>query len=319
MSTSPVEPTVQPAPSKWKGFVCWIVALLMAGSAMVYQRLTGPTHPMRGSFTIGDQSYDYKLLRSHETTAEAPIQIPSPGENVDAILSWRRYSSNPQKNNEEYTNFAMKGKSDPEIFSKEEIKENSVIGLLPRQPAAGKVEYYLTLEEGDTSQRIPSNQNETVVLRYKDPVPNTVLIPHIVCMILTIICGMRAALAALFTPWCMRLYSWLALGFMTIGGMILGPIVQKYAFGEYWTGFPFGGDWTDNKTLVMWLAWLVACTVIGFSARKKEGPGRGVVVLAALVMTAVYIIPHSMGGSEADYELIDQGVDPKEAIKTGKQ
>ena len=46
-----------------------------------------------------------------------------------------------------------------------------------------------------------------------------------------------------------------------IGGMILGPIVQKYAFGEYWTGFPYGGDFTDNKMLIMWLAWAIAMAI----------------------------------------------------------
>ena len=35
-----------------------------------------------------------------------------------------------------------------------------------------------------------------------------------------------------------------------LGGMILGPIVQKYAFGAYWTGIPFGHDLTDAKNLV---------------------------------------------------------------------
>ena len=34
-----------------------------------------------------------------------------------------------------------------------------------------------------------------------------------------------------------RLLAWLAFGTLTVGGMILGPIVQKHAFGAYWTGF----------------------------------------------------------------------------------
>ena len=71
--------------------------------------------------------------------------------------------------------------------------------------------------------------------------------------------------------------------------------------------------------LVMWLAWLTACAVIGFKAKKKEGISRAVVMIAALVMSAVYLIPHSMGGSELDYEQVDSGVDPSEAVTTGRQ
>jgi hypothetical protein len=40
--------------------------------------------------------------------------------------------------------------------------------------------------------------------------------------------------------------------------MILGPVVQYYAFGEFWTGVPFGWDLTDNKTLVAVIFWALA-------------------------------------------------------------
>ena len=36
-------------------------------------------------------------------------------------------------------------------------------------------------------------------------------------------------------------------------------------------------------------------------------------------MTMVYLIPHSMGGSTLDYDAVDKGIDPKEAIKTGAE
>ena len=43
-----------------------------------------------------------------------------------------------------------------------------------------------------------------------------------------------------------------------------------------------------------------------------------VVVAATVVMMAVYLIPHSMRGSELDYSAVEQGVDPADAIRTGK-
>ncbi|MCK7537691.1 MAG: hypothetical protein MZV63_45435 [Marinilabiliales bacterium] len=51
-------------------------------------------------------------------------------------------------------------------------------------------------------------------------------------------------------------------------GMILGPVVQKYAFGDLWTGIPFGWDLTDNKTLIAVFAWILAVVM----NRKKDRP-----------------------------------------------
>ena len=70
---------------------------------------------------------------------------------------------------------------------------------------------------------------------------------------------------------------------MIPGGFILGPLVQKFAFGEYWTGWPFGGDWTDNKTLAALVAWLVAWAICRWRPRFQ----RPAVLLAAIVMFAV--------------------------------
>ncbi len=90
-----------------------------------------------------------------------------------------------------------------------------------------------------------------------------------------------------------RLTAW-TLGVTVVGGLILGPIVQKFAFGAYWTGFPLGGDLTDSKTLFVVLFWLAAHLL-----RKK---GRWWTVAATVLMVAVYLIPHSVLGSELDYK-----------------
>ena len=45
--------------------------------------------------------------------------------------------------------------------------------------------------------------------------------------------------------------------------------------------------------------------------------GRVVVLVATVVMMVVYLIPHSMRGSELDYGKLEQGVHPKDAIGTG--
>ncbi|MCX8055813.1 MAG: hypothetical protein N3A67_09145, partial [Ignavibacteria bacterium] len=70
-----------------------------------------------------------------------------------------------------------------------------------------------------------------------------------------------------------------------IGGMILGPLVQKFAFDAYWTGWPFGHDLTDNKTLVALIFWLIAL----FKLRKNP-TNKTWAIIAAIVMLAVYLI-----------------------------
>ena len=44
--------------------------------------------------------------------------------------------------------------------------------------------------------------------------------------------------------------------------MILGPLTQYYAFGALWTGFPFGIDLTDNKTLIALIGWIIAAFML---------------------------------------------------------
>jgi hypothetical protein len=83
---------------------------------------------------------------------------------------------------------------------------------------------------------------------------------------------------------------------LLIGGLILGPIVQKLAFGEFWTGWPFGHDLTDNKTLVSFILWLIAVLRL-----RKHPEEKGWVLTAAVVLILVYLVPHSMFGSELDY------------------
>ncbi|MFO8175486.1 MAG: hypothetical protein R6T96_14455 [Longimicrobiales bacterium] len=89
---------------------------------------------------------------------------------------------------------------------------------------------------------------------------------------------------------------------MSIGGMILGPIVQKHAFGAFWTGWPFGYDLTDNKTLLMWIVWVGVAVLLRKRRDPRDWLARSGVLLAAVVMLTVYVIPHSLQGSEFNYE-----------------
>lgn len=290
-------------PDRWRNILLWTLAVLMMLVAVVYQRRTGPTYPKRGEVTVGGQEYSYRLIRSEYSHEDARVALPDLGEGAAATLTFKRY-----KTADAFTSLPF-GKEDKD--GKKELA-----AYLPKQPAAGKLEYYVTVEAGGQQQRVPAGA-ENVVIRFKDHVPNLLLWSHVVMMFFSVLIGMRAGLGAAAGDPRMRTQSWITFIGMSVGGMILGPLVQKYAFGEYWTGFPWGYDLTDNKMLIMWIVWLIACTTIGLRPKKKELVGRIVVVIAMLVMTAVYLIPHSFRGSELDYSKVDQGVHPKDAIGTG--
>jgi hypothetical protein len=88
------------------------------------------------------------------------------------------------------------------------------------------------------------------------------------------------------------------------GGMVLGPVVQYFAFGNLWTGIPFGWDLTDNKTLIALIFWILAVLM----NKKSEKPIY--TVLAALVLLLVFSIPHSLFGSELNVSTgqVTQGI-----------
>ncbi|MBA3976132.1 MAG: hypothetical protein C0504_18145 [Candidatus Solibacter sp.] len=163
-----------------------------------------------------------------------------------------------------------------------------LVANLPEQPPAGKLAYRVILQKD--GERV-SLGGAPHVIRFKGDVPDAVLFPHVAAMFLAMLLSARAGLE-LLRPNPATSLLWPTFILLTIGGMILGPIVQKYAFGAYWTGFPFGTDLTDNKTAVAWILW-------GLAGWRKSP---WLIALAAIGTFAVYLIPHSMFGSELKYE-----------------
>ena len=292
------------------GALLWILAFLLMLGAGVYQRLTGPTHPMRVSVEVGGEEATFRLLRAAWTDKSARIEIPARTGVEGGVVNWRRYPTD-----DAWSTIPL------------EVEGDDWVARLPIQPAAGKLEYWIDLSVEGRTVRLPEAESGQAVLRYRDPVPLGALIPHVAFMFFGVLIAWRAGLGALAHPVGLQKLAWWAVGLFTIGGMILGPIVQKYAFGEYWTGVPFGWDLTDNKTLVMWLAWLITAFALPklapargseLEARPRAGmPARALVLLASVVTVFVYLIPHSVQGSELDYEAIEQGVPAEDAIGIG--
>ncbi len=260
-----------------KSILYWIIALVITLVAAVYQRMTGPTHPARIQMNLGENKYSLHLPRSHTSTENCTLVLSIPDTTVYATLQYKRYPTN-----EAYKVVPFR-------------RENEIlVAELPSQPPAGKLEYSVQLS---TSQQTGSSVNTgPIIIRFKGAVPAWVLIPHIFLMFFSMWISNLTGLFALSKKRQYRPAMTATLVLLFTGGLIFGPIVQKYAFGALWTGFPFGYDLTDNKTLIAFIFWIIAWA----GNRKKER--RGLVVLAAVVQILVYSIPHSLLGSELQYE-----------------
>jgi hypothetical protein len=255
----------------------WLLAIIITLSSAIYQRMTGPTYPIRSTVNLENSEISYKLLRSETTDRDALVRLIVPDTSISGYVRYKRY-----KSHDEWT-------EKPLLRNRDTLHT-----ALPSQPAAGKIMYFVHLN--GEQQKLSLTNKEPVVLRYKGPVPAAVLIPHVLIMFLAMLFSNRAALEALDAAGRPKRLMFLTISFFFVGGLILGPIVQKYAFGEFWTGIPFGHDLTDNKTLIAMLGWLFA-----WFMNRKERINRWSIILAAVLLLAVYLIPHSVLGSELDH------------------
>ena len=262
--------------SKTKKAILWIVAIVLTLSLVVYQRATGPTYPVSGDKKIENEKIHFKFLRTQGGSVNAPVEIEVEDQSITGQLTFKRY-----KSYDDWTTVEMIRKGD------------KLVSSLPNLPAAGKMEYSVVLIKNGKEYQL---NDEPVVLRYKGEVPLPILVPHIFFMFIAMLFAWRAFLEALFKGSDNLYLTKIILITLGIGGLILGPIVQKYAFDAYWTGWPFGTDLTDNKTLATFIFWLIAW----FRLRKKP-TAHAWVFVAFVVMIATYIIPHSTLGSEIDY------------------
>lgn len=267
---------------RWFRILIGVLAVLASVFMGRYQRQTGPTYPVPVSEELAGSSISGKLIRTHGGAGDAHVTLSVASSTAEGEVLWRRYPTN-----EDWGRLPMQREG------------GELAADLPHQIPAAKLEYSVRLT--DSGQEVVLPHGETAVIRFRDDVPAWVLIPHIIFMFVSLAIVFRAAFGALlgednvrrFIPW--------ALGFLLPGGFLLGPLVQKFAFDAYWTGWPFGGDWTDNKTLAALVAWLIAWYI----CRQWPRFERLAILFASVVMLGVYLIPHSIHGSELDWSQME--------------
>lgn len=274
-----------------KKVLIWIVAFLITASAALYQRMTGPTHPLKGKATLNDTEIKFKLERDPETTSDYETRIKVPNREITGTLLYKRHKTD-----------------DPWTKNPLTREEDYLAGSIPKQPSSAKMEYKISLIS--RGKEISLTGDAPVIIRFKDPVPDVLLVPHIIIMFLAMLFSTRAGIEALNPKGNPRKLALWTTGLLLVGGLILGPLVQKFAFGALWTGFPFGHDLTDNKMLIAMIGWIVALI-----AGRGGKPARWWVLGASLLLMAVYLIPHSVLGSELDYSQVDAPVSVQETAK----
>ncbi len=272
----------RPGRGRTRSVLLWALAVLVTLAAAVYQRLTGPTYPLRGKVTVGTSVLPYHLARSHSGPGDHEVRVAVPDGGWRGTLVFRRHPT-----------------GDPWTRAPMEYRDGSLIGRLPHQPTSGKVAYriYLSSPSAPGGEPAALPPDAPAVLRFRGSVPAVVMVPHILVMFLAMLWSNRAGLEALRPGARLARLTWWSLALMVVGGLVFGPAVQYYAFGQLWTGVPFGRDLTDNKTLIACLVWLLAALAL----RRGSNAGRWWVAGAALVTLVTFLVPHSVLGSELDY------------------
>lgn len=258
-----------------KKTLIWIMTVLITVAGAWYTRATGPTKPVKGSLIMNGETIKYRLVRTWFKPTDAAVKIKV-------------------ENNEISGSFIHKRTPSHDTWSEKEMIRDGeyLIAFLPQLPPAGKVMYQITLQSENEQHKITETP---IILRFRGDVPAWAMIPHILFMFAALLFSTRAGLAAAFSEKTFML-SLTTLIMLVISGLVFGPIVQQFAFGAYWTGWPFGTDLTDNKTAIMVLFWVAAMFKVW-----KNRSHRGLVLLASILLILIYLIPHSLMGSEIDF------------------
>ncbi len=276
-----------------KKFVLWLLAFIITIAAAIYQRHTGPTYPRSLDITVNGTPYKLQLVRSLSLDERAQVKLEIMDTSASAKLYYKRFKSGEeyQESDFKYEVYPVHSFIMNKVFKRTE--EKGFFADVPQEPAAGKIQYYFEITDSEGTHTYL--ENDPVVIRFKGGVPAFILVPHILCMFIAMLFSTLAGLMAAVKYPLFKKYALWTLILFIAGGFILGPVVQKYAFGELWTGIPFGWDLTDNKTLIALVFWIMAV----YMNKKYNRPIYTIV--AAIVLLLVFSIPHSLFGSEFNY------------------
>jgi len=177
-------------------------------------------------------------------------------------------------------------------------------GVLPVLPKGQKWFYHIDMiKDGASAGRFPAEGDQFI--KFKAHVPPYIIIPHIICMFATIFFGLMTVFTAFDIKKgvenlakSVRYALWTVIA-VFIGGFPLGYWVAYVAFGQGWSGIPIGWDITDNKTVIIFLLWLITLILArdGLKGRKMAISNRTyqILTVASLVISVIlFMVPHSI-------------------------
>jgi len=257
----------------------------------MYQDQTGPTYPLEGDFQTAKGPVHFKFLRSETIGTDLALMLlDEVPEDVSAYVEYKRYQSDDELSTTPFEpdqfEFSRRGRA--------ETVEATGAKLPSLNKRAGKYEFRVFIDDG-SGEPVSITGSQPIYARYKAAVPGWALKIHIFTIFASMTLALRTTFEALIDgkfKWMI----WASIISLLLGGFFFGPLVQLYAFGVWWSGVPFGYDWTDNKVLVELVFWLIAA----FCNRGKLR-NRFSVILAGIITLLVYFIPHSLFGSEFNY------------------
>jgi hypothetical protein len=269
----------------------WVLSVILTVVCVVFQDKTGPTYPLEGRWPANGGSLRYKFQRSESIGTDLALVFPDPvPADVSGYVRYRRY-----KSDDPWATLPLKtGEFALERRGRQEQLKGLGAALPSLQERAGKYEFQVFVGQGGKKPESVTG-DAPILARYKAGVPAWALVLHILAIFGSMTLAIRTVLEAIVNG-DFRWMLWTTTGTLVLGAFVFGPIVQWYAFGVWWSGVPFGFDWTDNKVLVELIAWLPAL-FLNLGKRRN----RSSVYLAGVVTLAVYFIPHSIFGSEYDY------------------
>lgn len=249
----------------------WVFAFLLTIAATVYQWRSDPALPIKKEVNTGVRRFLAQFPATYVGTADYPVALRVSDISVHGFLLYRKY---PTRDTLTKVDFKREG--------------DQLVASIPNQPPAGTIEYQVHLEKA--GKPLAVGYGKPMVIRFMGKVPDTVIISHVLIMFLALFFSNAAGMLALFKYPSFRLVTVVAFIVIFIGGFILGPIFQKYAFNGWWAGIPYSWGITDNKTTVAILAWTLALIMIN----KK---GAAFWAIAASILTiAIFSVPHGFFG-----------------------
>jgi hypothetical protein len=274
------------------GISLWVLAALLTLATFLYQDQTGPTQPIERSFQTAKGVVHTKFLRSENIGTDLTVMLLDPiPSGVTAQVKYRRYASDDSFKTVSMTPMTTT------VSRRGSTQDVGGIGVkLPSLPErAGKYEYFVYISDGSGAP-VSITGDAPIYARYKGAVPTPVLLVHILVIFVSMMFALRTVMESMRKDGDYVWMIWATLGSLLLGAFVMGPLVQWYAFNVWWSGIPFGFDWTDNKVLAELVAWVFAL-VMNTGGRRA----RWSVWLAGIVTLAVYFIPHSVFGSEYNY------------------